>query len=339
MELPTPATVKKIATANSAGPSDGVNYALLPTRLAGQPDWLTLAVARKNEAAIAGLIQTPPPKTAGNLNLAMTTATKNADIATVQKLIDAKIALQPDSKNRSPLAIAVSMNSEELTSALLKGQSNTDKTLVTLATEKCLPNLVSKFVAAGSSFDTKFGLVRIAQNCNNWQDFRDQLVGADFNAKDSLGRTAAWFAAAKGDTSLLSWLSKSGADLSLSDQAGFSPLHVAAVNKQDFSLRYILSILPKADVVTSRGTTPLMLAAYVGCSDCISTLLEKSSELDLKNNDGDSSLMFAVRGLQASAAALLVKSGANLDSRNGAGDTPTKLAERLAFPLLKGPSE
>jgi ankyrin repeat protein len=342
----SPPTIVKTASSQTDGGnglSGPVSFAKLPQRPNGQPDWLTLAVARKNYGVINSLAAMTQVANSANSNLALVTATKLADVPTVQKLMDAKIAALPDSKNRSPLLLAVAMGNEAMTGALLNstsgGSAAADQNVLSLATENCLPAMVTKLVGATAAKKPQINIVAIAQRCSNWPDFKALLQGADFNALDSQGRTAAWFAAAKGDTSLLAWLVKSGADLSLADKNGLSPLHVAAVQKQTFSVRYILSVISAANPTSARGTTPLMLAAYSGCVDCVGPLLEKSGDLDLKNNDGDTSLMFAVLGRQMATATLLIKQGANKDARNEAGDTPGKLAERLDFPLLQGAVE
>jgi ankyrin repeat protein len=338
MSFPTPPTDKKMAGGDSQN-SDVVNFTQLKPRAAGQADWLTLAVARKNLNAVDALLATPNTSSPGNSNLAVATATKNNEIEILQKLLAANIAPQADAKNRSPLVIAVSANNNDIANLLLKNTSSVDDSVLHVATEKCMPAMISKLLAANPKSTATINLVSIAQNCNNWPDFKNQLAASDFNARDDLGRTAAWFAAAHGDTEFLAWLAKSGTDFSIADRNGLTPLHIAAVSNQAFSVRFILSIFDNAAIATPHGTTPLMLAAFAGCTACMKPLLEKSTDTDLKNNDGDTSLMFAVRGFQPSAAELLVQKGANPDARNSAGDTPAKLAERLQFLMLKGSSE
>jgi ankyrin repeat protein len=334
----TPATVKKTVADGGVALADAVNFAKLPPRAAGQPDWLTLAVARKSADAIGAISALQRPSSGGTVDLALVTAVRNADAATTQKLLDAKVAVKPDTRGRSPLMVAVSLGNDDLTSILSKGagfgaDKNEQLKLAGYASEKCLPSLMVKLAESGNA--PKPNLVSIAKNCTNWQDFKTFFAGADLNAVDGQGRSAAWYAAAKGDTQFLVWLAKAGADLALADQTGLSPLHAAAVNKQAFSVRYILSVFDQVDIVSKRGTTPLMLAAASGCIECISALVEKSAKVDLKNLDGDTSLMFAVIAGQRDAATLLLKQGANLDARNEASDTPGKMAERVSMVLAQ----
>lgn len=235
--------------------------------------------------------------------------------------------------------IALTMRSVKLTNLLLDkspalGLANSDT--ISLTTKTCQPITVTKLLGSATQINSNLNASLIAKNCINWQDFKGLLAGSDLNTKESSGRTAASYAAEKGDTPLLAWLGKSGADLSLADSDSLPPLHIASLHKQAFSVRYLMSVVSNINAANSRGITPLMFAAYVGCTDWLSSFLETSDQLDAKNNDGDTSLMFAIRGQQTAVASILIERGANLNAQNIAGDTPTKLTERLGFPLLKG---
>jgi ankyrin repeat protein len=346
-----PATQVKLVSdvSTNATSATAINFSKLPERKKDQPDWLTLAVARKNADVVTGLTTAKfiAPKT--NPNFALVTATKNADQASVQKLMTSNVAQETDARGQTPLMLAVTSGDVELSITLLHSKSSLNATnqkgatAIELAAQNCQSAIFSKLIEAGAEAADKNAsqhpLILIAQNCTNWPDFKRFFAGANFNAVDGLGRSAAWYAAAKGDTSLLAWLVDSGADLTIADNAGLSPLHSAAAARQPFSLRYILAKSDKVDLRSERGTTPLMLAAYTGCSECVTPLLEKSADMNLKNNDGDTSLMFAVRGQQALLAADLIKSGANMDARNDSGDSPAKFAEKIGLTILKGSSE
>ena len=338
----SPPTVKRIASSGavSTGP-DAVNFASLPARTQGRPDWLTIAVARKSKVAIESLVNDNTATDSKNAGLALATATKNNDSETVEKLLKANVSAQSDANNPTPLMIALTMSSDELTNLLLDkspalGMANSDT--ISLATKTCQPNIVTKLLGSATQTNSNLNASLIAKNCNNWQDFKGLLEGSDLNTKDSSGRTAASYAAEKGDTPLLAWLAKSGANLSQADGDGLSPLHIASLHKQAFSVRYLMSVVSNINAANSRDIPPLMFAAYAGCTDCLSSFLETSDQLDAKNNDGDTSLIFAIRGQQTAVATTLVERGANLNAQNIAGDTPAKLAERLGFPLLKGTS-
>jgi ankyrin repeat protein len=335
-------TLKKSAdpqAGNATSPQGRINFASLPQRAPGQTDWLSLAVARNSDVAIDGILA--KADTNSTRSLALVTATKNQDVTTVNKLLAAHILATSDIGGHSPLSLAIALGNDELMNILVESDAKqaASQQVLQLIAQNCLASPLTKILGVAGPTTAKPSLSVIAKYCGNWPSFKDLYSGSDLNAVDSQGRTAAWYAAAKGDTSLLAWLAKFGADLALADHDGVSPLHSAAVHNQAFSVRYILSLFDKTDFLTARGTTPLMLAAFTGCNACIKTLLEKSGDVDLKNADGDTGLMFAVRGQQNSTATLLLAQGANPDARNSAGETPGKVAERLNVPLLKGTAE
>ena len=100
-----------------------------------------------------------------------------------------------------------------------------------------------------------------AANCEDWSKLKASFAKVDFNAQDSRGRSAAHYAAATGNVSLLGWLFDQGADLGAADQDGYTPLHSAALHGQGPAFRFILTKTGKIDVKSMREVTPLMLAA------------------------------------------------------------------------------
>jgi ankyrin repeat protein len=344
------ATIKKTTggdTPSLALANVSADFSKLPRRPVGQPDWLTLAAARKNADVIAGFTKFDGTTKA---DFALLAAVKIGDLTTSKSLVAQKITGIADSRGQTPLMLAVGSGNAELTNIVLQGKK-TDftakdlrgKTAVDIAAQNCQPAILAKLIENGASVEEKESpvqpLILITQNCKNWPEFKPFFKAANVNASDSLGRTAAWYAAAKGDASLLALLADSGADLALADKDGFTPLHAAAANKQPFSVRYILSKLDSADKFSARGTSPLMLAAASGCDECVSPLIEKSSDMNSKNMDGDNALIFAVRSRQGELAALLIEKGGNADARNGSGDNANKLAELIGLTILKGSTQ
>jgi ankyrin repeat protein len=346
---PVAATVKKTAgdTTSAVALVDGIpDFSKLPKRREGQPDWLTLAAARKNPNVIAALSKSAD---LDKSNQAIFAAIKNGDINTSQQLLTGKAGTSTDLRGQTALMLAINSGNPELINVVLQSKldiaakSLNGKTAVDIAVQNCQPRILAKLIENGapvgeneSSFQP---LIMVVQNCNNWPEFKPYFKAANFSVTDALGRTAAWYAAAKGDASLLAWLLESGADLGFADKEGFTPLHAAAANKQPFAIRYILSKSDGADRASARGTTPLMLAAAAGCRDCISPLIEKTSDINLKNNDGDTALIYAVRGRQSAVAAQLIEKGGNADARNGSGDNANKLAELIGLTILKGSTQ
>jgi uncharacterized protein len=340
LDFVVPATVKK--SSDGAGPTalqmaGEISYGKLPARAAGQADWLTLAAARKNVAAITALSSVQSSST--GTTAALATAVKLGDLPTISALVKGGAVPGADERGRSPLMIAVNSGNLELVQAVLHGKPDllaldkSGNSAIDWAALSCRPDIMAKLSEAGAEIGGKgqknHPLVLIAQNCGNWPDFKRFFAAPDMATVDQLGRNAAWYAAAKGDVSLLAWLSDSGVNLNLPDKSGLTPLHSAAVSKQSFAIRYIASKVDKTDQGSVNGTTPMMLAAYVGCVECLPPLLERGGDIDAKNLAGDTVLMFAVRGQQQQLVSLLLKQGANAAARNKGGDTPGKVAGRL----------
>jgi len=347
-ETGVPLTLKKPsdgATSNNALALINPDASKLPQRSANQPDWLTLAVARRNSEVIDQLAPTPIAQS----GLALRTAVYNNDVPIAQKLLATAAPPEPDSRGQTALMQATAMGNAKMVNALLKGKftinakNNRGATAVDLAARNCQPALLSEFFVSGATVESKgdarSALIEVVKNCANWPEFKASFKGADFNVTDRLERSAAWYAAARGDALLLAWLAESGANLAGADKDGFTPLHAAAAAKQGFTVHYISSKLDSPELKSSRGTTPLMLAAWSGCEECIAPLLEKSSDVNFKNIDGDTALMFAVRAGRGSLATRLIEKGANADARNLSGDTANKLAENLGLIILKGSSQ
>jgi ankyrin repeat protein len=332
--ITVPPTPKKLALKGEAGNVvDGVDFANLPLRPEGMPTWASLAAAQKNRAGLKALSGEAP-----------TVQLIQARLGDGEGLkASAQAAGARDDLGRSPLMLAVAYNKPEAIAALLEGKPDlgaTDKqgmTAAGLAAQACDSQKLEALAKAGD--DLKGGasppLVLAAASCEDWSNLKGLFAKVDFNAHDGRGRTAAFYAAATGNLSLLGWLADQGADLNLADTLGFSPLHSAAQHGQDKALRFIVTKTGKMPMDSKRQVTPLMLASNAGCLACIATLLDSRPDLDQKDADGDTALMFAVRSLQGVAVQKLVDSGANLNAKNNAGDTPLKLGVRLGLTQVK----
>jgi ankyrin repeat protein len=333
-QVTVPPTEKKLALKSESGEiSEGVDYGHLPDRPKGAPDWASLAAAQKNRTALKAL---------------------GGDVGSVQ-LIQASLgdgeglkataapASTQDDLGRSPLMITVIKNKQESLAALLASKPDlavTDKqgrTAAGLAAQACDSSKLDALAAAGD--DLKGGtlppIVAASANCDDWSSLKTSFAKVDVNAQDARGRTGAFYAAARGNVSLLDWLSDQGADLGLADKDGLTPLHSAAQHNQPQAYGFILTKLGKSTLESKRNVTPLMLAANAGCVECIAASLDSKPDLDQKDADGDTALMFAVRSLQGVAAQKLADSGANPNAKNNAGDTPLKLGMRLGLTQIK----
>ena len=329
-----PATVVKTVGSGTAAKSrsgdDGVDFAHLPARPGGQPGWFEIAAAHQDHVAMTSLH-----------------ASANGDAALISaQLGDAdglKAAPQDhatvDGLGRSPVMLALVQDKPDVLAAALNAKPDlalADKQGLTAtgqAAAQCDAAKLAALVAAGAplSGGSNPALVVATRMCTNWADLKAVFAGSDFNVVDPQGHGAAWFAAAKGDVSLLGWIADQGGKLDLADKSGMTPLHSAASASQGLAFRFLLN-KGNANVQNStRSVTPLMLSAYSGCVACVTALLDNKAALDERDSGGDTALMYAVRGLQGKVAQKLVDSGANLNAKNNAADTPAKLGSRLGL--------
>ena len=335
-----PSTEKAKLNGVSSKTVDIIDYAKLPKREGGQVDWLTLAAARGDASAVKALASAAPQ----GESQALLAAAKTGKVENISVLSASSAKPATDALGRSPVMFAVASGNPDLLDLVLRSKSDIsakDKSgmsAIDLAAQTCKPKLFEKLLKAGAVIDGKGDnpslLPRIARNCSNWSEFKRFFTKADMTVVDAVGRSAAWYAAQKGEVSLLGWLFDQGAKFELADKQGITPIHISALANQVTSLKFILSKIDNADVPAARGTTPLMLAAFSGCVQCVDAFVKKKADLARKNDDGDTALMFAVRSGNGQIAQNLLEAGSNGDARNMAGDTPKKLGIRLGLVAL-----
>jgi len=69
------------------------------------------------------------------------------------------------------------------------------------------------------------------------------------------------------------------------DRAGHTPLHWAAYQRDDVSMRILLKLGADSNAVDHEGRTPLHWAAFTGSKRCITQLLEAGADIHAKNRD------------------------------------------------------
>jgi ankyrin repeat protein len=330
LEIKVPSTLKKTADATGVPvPEGAIDFAHLPPRPEGQPSWFDIAAAHRDHLALKSLASVA---TGG-------AALISAKLGDAEALTVSAAPPAVDNLGRSSVMLALAQGKPEVLAASLASKpdlSITDKSGLTVtaqAAASCDADKLGQLVAAGAPLvgGTSPALVAAARACEDWSKLKELFTGADLNAADARGRSAAWYAAAKGNVALLGWLADKGANLSLQDKDGLAPLHSAALGKQALAFRFILNKTNNYQLKSARGVTPLMFSSYVGCVECVAAVLDLKPSLDEKDASGDTALMYAVRGLQGVAAQKLAESGANPNAKNAAADTPFKLGERLGL--------
>lgn len=131
-------------------------------------------------------------------------------------------------------------------------------------------------------------------------------------------------AARRDDGYRLSNLLLRGADPNPRDERGRTPLHIALQEESEKALASLLAH-PGLDVnaVNQAGETPLMLAALKGRLDWVQALARRGAEI---NREGWTALHYACSGPDNGVAPWLLTQGAVIDARSPNGSTPLMLA-------------
>jgi ankyrin repeat protein len=343
LRVPIPDTEKQIGLRGNAKSAPGEpDYNGLTERKVKGQTWLTLAAARGLPAVIDKLTKQPNPDFKTASGEALLAAARSGKAGTVAILLNR--GADPNSKDstgQSATMIAASYGKVDALRTLVAVVpdlvARDDSGLGALGKTSMYCNLEAfKLLSDAGAKDKDAStptLTRILQNCDHPEIyFKDARPNA-LNATDAAGRSVFWHAAAKLDAEQLSALLTAGADPTLADQDGYTPLHAAASAGRADNITVLLKGVVGPTNPAANGATPLMLAAYVGCADCLQNLPHQGAALDAKDAAGNSALMYAVLGHQKNSANMLVSFGANLNAQNESGDTPKKLGRRIAMEL------
>lgn len=105
---------------------------------------------------------------------------------------------------------------------------------------------------------------------------------------------------------------------------------IEAVNNIDIiSLNVLLAEGAAIDTVDDAGNSPLILAAKIGNPRMIEIILAHKPEVNIRNNDGDTALMLASETGVLSIVQDLKQAGADPEMRNSAGYNSAQIAQRF----------
>ena len=104
---------------------------------------------------------------------------------------------------------------------------------------------------------------------------------------------------------------------------------IEAVNEIDIiSLNVLLAEGASVDTVDNAGNSPLMLAAKIGNPKMIDIILAHNPEINRRNNNGETALMIAAKSGILQNVASLVSAGADSEMRNQNGYSSVQIAQR-----------
>lgn len=114
-----------------------------------------------------------------------------------------------------------------------------------------------------------------------------QAFTGNLNARDDAGKTPLYLAAWKGNRDAVVFLLERQADLSVADPLGLTPLHAAASNGHGEVLVLLLDAGADPNAVSKdNGQTPLHRAAAQGRKAAVETLLARGARKDAVDSSG-----------------------------------------------------
>lgn len=158
-------------------------------------------------------------------------------------------------------------------------------------------------------------------------------TGADVNHQDGKDRTALSDAVAKGNVSNAKILILNGADISLSDFAGNTPLHIAAepVENSTQSIELLFTAGASVTATNNQGATPVHMAAKYNFEalHAMVRLRKEAIDINRPDNNGDTPLHYAAISETGHNDTYLLMLGADSTIINNEGKTAAQVADDL----------
>ena len=135
-------------------------------------------------------------------------------------------------------------------------------------------------------------------------------AGADVTASDDDGWTALMWAVRYDYTETCKVLLDKGADVNVTDDDGWTPLMWAASNGGTEACKILIDKGADVHATDKDGGTPLILAASNGCTEACKILIDNGADVHATDKDGRTPLHFAASWWRTGTVELLKKYGA-----------------------------
>lgn len=220
-----------------------------------------------------------------------------------------------------------------------------------------------------------YGMTPLHYACRNGRGEIAALLlknGADYATADTYGQTAVHYIVQSGNADLLSVIEKSskssdfvnirnlkngetplhlavrfwydhillkllslGADVTIGDETGLTPVHLAFIVNNPLNYKHIAEHLAKKKIPLDqirdkKGMTPLHFVSMHGAAQqTLPFLLDKGSDINAVTAAGETPLHLAVKTGLAENVKMLVARGADLSAKNAEGQTALDIAKKL----------
>ncbi|KAF6810076.1 ankyrin repeat protein, partial [Colletotrichum plurivorum] len=146
--------------------------------------------------------------------------------------------------------------------------------------------------------------------------------GADVSVADNHGFTPLFAASNGGHFEVVKVLLEKGADVSVADNNGWTPLNAASIGGHFEVVKVLLEEGADVSVADNNGWTPLTSASNGGHLEVVKVLLEKGADVSVADNNGWTPLTSASNGGHLEVVKALLKKGADVSVANNNGWTP-----------------
>ncbi|XP_066492882.1 ankyrin repeat domain-containing protein 27 isoform X2 [Tiliqua scincoides] len=157
--------------------------------------------------------------------------------------------------------------------------------------------------------------------------FRVLSNGLGVNVTNQDGFSPLHVAALHGHADLVSLLLKHGANIGQKNADHAAPLNLACQNGHVQVVKCLLECNAKQNIKDIHGNTPLIYACLNGHQEIAAFLLQHGASVNLSNNQGNTALHEAVIGKHEALVDLLLQYGASAHLRNSTQRTPVCYAE------------
>ena len=158
---------------------------------------------------------------------------------------------------------------------------------------------------------------------------------ADINAKNRWNGTALQWAADSKNLRMVKRLIQKGADVHSADDAGLTPLMVAANYEGPEFLEMVRAMIKAGAKVNQQdemGMTPLMKASMNHFkTDTVRFLISNGADIHAKTKEGYSALMLACKSARTEIVKFLIQAGADLNAKTGDGRSVMKVAKEAGY--------
>ena len=184
-----------------------------------------------------------------------------------------------------------------------------------------LLTLFAPRVAAAAGVETRLADAAMKRDISAVRALLAQKV--DINAPGTDGSPALHWAVRVDDATMAKLLLGAGAQATVPNRYGLTPMAIAAGNGSASMIAILLDAGADANAADPAGDTPLMSVTRVGRADAVTLLLDRGAKIDATDATyQQTALMVAVRENHPDIVKLLIARGASVNARTRVGRAP-----------------